>query len=258
MIEVHDLAYAFEDGARALNGISFTVEPGERIVLLGVNGSGKSTLLKILNGLVFPDRGRYAFQGTKINKSALAKADVRGAFRKRTALLFQQPDAMIFNPTVRDEIAFGPRQAGLDRIAERVDQWARTFGLERLLERTPFHLSGGEKQKLCLAALLIMEPDLLLLDEPTANLDPRTTGWLIDLLQDLALTTIVATHNLSLASELGARALVLSEDHALIFDGELASLLADPDRLLAANLVHSHRHHHGSLEHRHYHIHDWD
>lgn len=258
MIEVRDLSYTFEDGSCALRDVSFRVEAGERVVLLGVNGCGKSTLLKILNGLVFPSQGRYAFQGTDITRRALGKAAVRETFRLQTALLFQQPDAMLFNPTVRDELAFGPRQAGLARIPERIEHWAQVFGIAHLLERTPFHLSGGEKQKLCLAALLIMEPALLLLDEPTANLDPRTTGWLIDLLQDLSLTTIVATHNLSLAAELGTRALVLSEDHTVVFDGELAQFLADPERLLAANLVHSHRYLHGSLEHRHYHLHDWD
>ncbi|RQW78706.1 MAG: ABC transporter ATP-binding protein, partial [Geobacter sp.] len=108
------------------------------------------------------------------------------------------------------------------------------------------------------AALLVLEPDLLLLDEPTAHLDPRSVGWLVDFLSALKVTLVVATHNLSLAPELGERALVLGEDHRLLYDGDLASLLRDQERLIAANLVHTHRHRHGAVEHRHFHSHDWD
>jgi cobalt/nickel transport system ATP-binding protein len=139
-----------------------------------------------------------------------------------------------------------------------VHHWASVAGLEGALDRAPFTLSGGEKQKVCLAALLALEPRLILLDEPTAALDPRSTGWLVDLLQDLEATVITATHNLSMAPELGNRALVLDESHRLVYDGSVDALLADRDRLVAANLAHIHRHRHGGAEHRHFHIHDWD
>jgi cobalt/nickel transport system ATP-binding protein len=258
MIRAERLSFAWPGGRPALAEASFAVAPGERVVLLGANGCGKSTLLKILAGLVFPQRGGYWLDGREITARALRAKPFRREFRRRVALLFQNPDAMLFNPTVFDEIAFGLRQLAPQDPAPSVHRWAQAFGLTGLLDRPPFQLSGGEKQKLCLAALLALEPELLLLDEPTANLDPRATGWLVDFLQELRLTTIVTTHNLSLAGELGERALVLSERHRLIFDGPLAELLEDGDTLRAANLVHSHRHRHGGREHRHDHLHDWD
>lgn len=184
-------------------------------------------------------------------------APLRARFRQEVALLFQNPDVMLFNPTVHDEIAFGPRQFGLRDIDARVRHWAGLVGVEGFLERPPFTLSGGEKQKVALAALLASEPKLLLLDEPSAALDPRTTGWLVDFLAELPITTLTTTHNLSLAPELGQRALVLDEAYGLIYNGAIEPFLSDIDALIAANLVHSHRHRHGGVEHRHFHRHDW-
>jgi cobalt/nickel transport system ATP-binding protein len=240
-----------------LHDISFVVRPGEKLVLLGCNGSGKSTLLKILNGLITPTAGRFFYQGENITPLHLKAPVLHRRFRSEVAMLFQNPDAMLFNPTVFDEIAFGPRQMGLANLTERVRHWADQVGVSQHLERPPFTLSGGEKQKVCLAALLALEPRVLLLDEPTAALDPRSTGWLIDFLSGLHITTLTTTHNLSLAPELGNRALVLGEDHSLIHDGPVKSLLADMALLAAANLVHTHRHRHGDIEHRHTHVHDW-
>jgi cobalt/nickel transport system ATP-binding protein len=143
-------------------------------------------------------------------------------------------------------------------VESRVLRWAGVLGLKGCLDSPPFRLSSGEKQKVCLAALLVMEPKVLLLDEPTSSLDPRSTGWLVDFLQDLETTTIIATHNLGLACEFGERSLVLSESHELIYDGPTDGLLRDRDRLLRANLLHIHRHRHEGLEHSHYHAHDWE
>ena len=243
--------------AEVLCGIDFVVRPAEKVVLLGCNGSGKSTLLKILNGLIAPTSGRFLYQGEEITPARLKIPALHRRFRSEVALLFQNPDAMLFNPTVFDEIAFGPRQTGLADVAERVRHWADQVGVSQHLKRPPFTLSGGEKQKVCLAALLALEPKVLLLDEPTAALDPRSTGWLVDFLSGLPITTLTTTHNLSLAPELGSRALVLGEDHRLIHDGSLHALLTDMERLAAANLVHTHRHRHGDIEHRHTHVHDW-
>jgi cobalt/nickel transport system ATP-binding protein len=258
MIEIRGVGHAYENGARVLDGVSFRIEKGEKVVLLGANGCGKTTLLKILDGLVFPSGGEYFHKGRPVTKRALKDDGLHRSFRREVALLFQNPDAMLFNPTVRDEIAFGPRQHGLGDVEERVRKWSGDFGLERFLDRPPFELSRGEKQKLCLAALLAVEPELLLLDEPTANLDPRSTGWLVDYLQELDATTLVTTHNLSLAGELGERTLVLSEGHRLLYDGPLGPLAADRDLLIEANLVHVHKHRHVALEHRHFHTHDWE
>jgi cobalt/nickel transport system ATP-binding protein len=256
MIELDRLGHDF--GKRTvLEEISFTVAPGEKVVLLGVNGSGKSTLLKILNGLIFPARGCWRYKGREITARVMKDREFSRTFRQEAVLLFQSPEAMIFNPTVFDEIAFGPRQLGLEDVDDRVRHWAGQVGVENYLQRPPFEMSGGEKQKVCLASLLVLEPELLLLDEPTANLDPRSTGWLVDFLQDLQVTTLVTTHNLSLGAELGDRTLVLSEDHRLIYDGRIDDLLGDREKLIEANLVHRHRHKHDGTEHQHYHVHQW-
>ncbi len=258
MIRLEAVTHAFEDGRPVLRNIGFQVDRGEKVVLLGSNGSGKTTLLKILNGLIHPDSGSYRFRGKLVDRASLRDAAFHRAFRKEVAFLFQNPDSMLFNPTVLSEIAFGPRQLGLADPEERARRWAETLGISALLDRPPFRLSTGEKQKVCLAALLILEPEVLLLDEPTGSLDPRATGWLVDFLQDLSVTTIVTTHNLSLGSELGTRTLVLSESHELIYDGPIDGLLRDEKKLIDANLVHIHRHEHDGMEHRHFHAHDWE
>lgn len=257
MLELTGITHRY-DGHAALADISLRVNPGEKVVLLGANGSGKSTLLKIIAGLITPRKGQYRYKGEPLDPGRLKDRALSRRFRREVALLFQNPDAMLFNPTVYDEIAFGPRQLGLSDVDARVRHWAGVMGLTDKLQQLPFSLSGGEKQKLALAALLAVEPELLLLDEPVSALDPRTTGWLIDFLAELPITVITTTHNLSLAPELGSRGLVLSEEHCLIHDGPIEPFLADAEKLLAANLVHSHRHRHGALEHRHDHVHDWD
>ena len=258
MIAIESLHHDF-DGAPTLVDVSFELAPGEKTVLLGSNGCGKSTLLKILSGLLEPKSGRYRYDGQDVDAAALKDRAFQTRFRRETVLLFQNPDAMLFNPTVRDEIAFGPRQFGLDDSEGRAERWAAELGLGALMDRSPVTLSTGQKRLVCLAALLVLDPRVLLLDEPTASLDPRSTGWLVDFLQDLELTTLVATHNLSLATELGERCLVLGEDHRLLHDGDVLALRDDHDVLRRANLVHVHRHRHrDGGTHRHYHTHDWD
>ncbi|MBN1826559.1 MAG: ABC transporter ATP-binding protein [Candidatus Eisenbacteria bacterium] len=258
MIEARDLRYRYDEGGDVLEGVGFRIGAGEKVVLLGANSSGKSTLLKILDGLIFPAGGSYSYKGKPVTRSALRRREAARAFRKEVALLFQNPDAMLFHPTVYDEIAFGPRQFGLEDVDGRVRRWAEILGVAGRLDRPPFHLSGGEKQKVCLAAILAVDPEVLLLDEPTSHMDPRSTGWLVDFLGDWSGTTVTTTHNLSLAAELGDRTLVLGEDHGLIYDGKVGSLLEDKEKLLAANLMHAHDHRHGGISHRHYHTHDWD
>jgi len=258
MLEAIDVSHRYAAGGEVLQQVSLALAPAERTVLLGANGTGKSTLLKILNGLIDPTAGAVRYDGRAVDRTALRDAAFHQRFRREVVLLFQNPDTMLFNPTVFDEIAFGPRQLGLDDVDERVRHWAEVLGVTTLLGRAPFGLSGGEKQRVCLAALLVLEPKVLLLDEPTANMDPRSTGWLVDFLADLGQATLVTTHNLSLAGELGSRCVVLGEDHRLIFDGAIREFLGDQDKLIAANFVHRHRHRHGGEVHSHYHIHDWD
>ncbi len=257
MIEVRNITFSYDD-RRVLEDISFSIGKQEKVVLLGVNGSGKSTLLKMLNGLIFPDTGTISYHGEAITKKRLRQKAFNRNFRSDVVLLFQHPDMMIFNPTVFDEIAFGLRQLRMGNIEDRVRTWADRLGIYKYLDTPPFNLSGGEKQKMCLASLLVLEPETLLLDEPTSSLDPRSTGWLIDFLSQLDLTTLITTHNLSLAQEFGTRCLILSEEHRLIYSGELAPFLQDTEKLIQANLVHSHRHVHGPVDHEHFHIHQWD
>jgi len=255
MIEVEGVSHSYPESPLALKEVSFEVADQEKVVLLGSNGSGKTTLLRILNGLIFPDQGTYRYRSEPVTERRLRDRGWSRRFRREVVLLFQHPEAMLFNPTVYDEIAYGLRQLGADDLDGRVRYWAARLGVEPHLKRPPFQLSGGEKQKVCLAALLALEPRVLLLDEPTANLDPRSTGWLVDFLQDLSVTSLATTHNLSLAAELGDRVLVLSEGHELIFDGRMDDLLGDEEKLLAANLVHSHRR--GRSRERRLHLHDW-
>lgn len=243
MIELRNVWFSY-DGEFVLKDINLKVEKGERIVVLGINGSGKSTLLKLLNALLFPTKGTYLYKGKNIEKNAFKDKNFIKAFRKEVVLLFQNPDAMLFNPTVYDEIAFGLRQLGFWEkvVKDRVLYWAEIFGLTQYLNKPPFILSGGQKQKLCLACLLVLEPEVLLLDEPTANLDPKSTGWLIDFLNELkGITTITSTHNLSLAPELGNRLIVLREEGSIIYDGEAEAFLKDQEKLIKAGLVHKHK-----------------
>ncbi|MFA9461579.1 energy-coupling factor ABC transporter ATP-binding protein [Thiohalorhabdus sp. Cl-TMA] len=258
MIELDGVSFRYPGGETALSDVSMRLEAGEKVVLLGANGSGKSTLLRILDALEMPQAGTFRFRGEAVSGRRLRNKAWARDFRRRVVLLFQNPEAMLFNPTVHDEIAFGLRRAGVEGVEERVRSWAHRLDLSRRLSASPLALSQGEKQRTCLAALLVLEPEVLLMDEPTSSLDPRSTGWLVDLLEELPATVVTSTHNLSLAAELGGRALVLGEDHRLISDQPTAETLADTETLYAANLMHTHRHRHGALEHRHYHLHDWD
>jgi cobalt/nickel transport system ATP-binding protein len=258
MIRVEGVTHRYPGGEVVLDDVSFHIRRGEKVVLLGTNGCGKTTLLRVVDGLVFPGAGTVEVDGHAVTRRSLKESPLRERFRRDVVLLFQNPEAMVFNPTVLDEIAYGLRLAGVSDAEERAGHWAEEFGVTRHLHRPAFQLSRGEIQKVCLASLLVLEPRVLLLDEPTASLDPRSTGWLIDLLQELDQTMLVTTHNLSMASELGDRTIVLSEDHRVVYDGAVTELLGDTEKLIEANLVHVHRHRHGEIEHRHFHTHEWD
>jgi cobalt/nickel transport system ATP-binding protein len=243
MIELDRVGYRYPGGRNALSEVSFRLEAGERAVLLGANGCGKSTLLKLTAGLLFATEGELRFRGTPVTERALADREWRRRFRGEIGLVFQNPEAMLFNPTVREEIAYGPRRLELSEADELAERWARRVGLEGEIDEAPFRLSGGEKQRLALACVLACSPRLLLLDEPTANLDPRASGWLVDFLHDQHdVATLISTQNLSLAAELGRRALVLGETGELLHDGPLSAALADTELLWRANLAHIHRH----------------
>lgn len=203
---------------------------------MGVNGSGKSTMLKLLDGLIFPQKGNYSFKSEPITKEKLKDNTFNTHFRSSVAMLFQKPDVMLFNPTVYDELAFAPRQLNNKNIDDEVKHWADRFNITHLLNKQPFNLSCGEKKKVALASLLIIDPELLILDEPFSYLDPQSTEWMVGFLKQLDKTIIVSLHNLRIASLLSNRLLVLSNEHSLIYNGNLNTFSNSPEKLKVAGM----------------------
>jgi len=237
MIEFEQVGFGYAGDAPVLDAIDFRIGGGERVVLLGANGSGKSTLLRLAAGLEFATAGVVRYRGTPLTSDTLDDARFRRRMRDELGIVFQHPDAMLFNASVRDEIAFGLTRKARDDTGAVAVQWASRLGLERHLDRAPFRLSGGEKQRLALACVLACEPDVLLLDEPVANLDPRTADWLVDYLAGLDGRTLwTSTQNLSTAAAFGDRALLLGAEGRLIFDGPLHEVLNNPALLVEAGL----------------------
>lgn len=243
-------------GVMALDGVNLTVRQGEKVAILGANGCGKSTLLRLLNGLFFAQSGRVVAFGNELTEEALRDDRRAHHFRRRVGFVFQNSDAQLFSPTVQEEIAFGPLQMGLERaeVEQRIGDVAALLDIENLLERAPFQLSGGEKKKVAIASVLVINPDVLLLDEPTAGLDPRSQGWLVDLLVRLhagGKTLITATHDLNLVPDLADRVLVFNEQHRVEAEGSTQSILANADLLVRVNLIQANWHRHGTLWHFH-------
>lgn len=242
VIEITNLQYRYHDGTEALRGISFRVLPGECLALLGPNGSGKSTLLLHLNGLL-PEK-LSGDGAVKIFGEAVATENLE-KIRRQIGLVFQDPDDQLFCPTVAADVAFGPQQLGLSEaeIAMRVKKSLAQVGLAGFEERATHHLSHGEKRRACLAGVLACEPAVLVLDEPTSDLDPRGRREFKAMLRQLPATKLIATHDLELAVELCARTIIL--DHGqIIADGRTVELLADEQLMLAHGLERPHILHH--------------
>jgi cobalt/nickel transport system ATP-binding protein len=260
LLELVDVHYAYGEHIPALSGVSFTVSAGERLAILGANGCGKTTLLRLLGGLIFPQKGSYRAFGREITEALLSRDPFGMFFRKEIGILFQNCDAQLFNPTVEDEVAFGPLQMNdpPEAVSRGVTEAMQTFGLRGLAGRPPFALSGGEKKKVALASVMVMDPQVLLLDEPTAGLDPRSSRTLVDLIleaQEQGKTVITATNDLHIVPEIATRILVFGEDRRILASGPPEEILTNRPILLSANLVHSHRHAHGDLWHVHEHEH---
>jgi cobalt/nickel transport system ATP-binding protein len=248
--------YAYAGRQVALDGIDLQILPGERVALLGANGSGKSTLLKLLDGIIAPTDGTMQALGRDV--AAVAAGDDAFWFHREVGLVFQDPDIQLFCATVLDDVAFGPLQLGLDadEVRCRCDEALAAMEIAHLADRAPFELSGGEKKRAAIASVLSLRPDVILLDEPTASLDPRTKWVLVDLIQRLSAagrTMIVATHDLEIVPLIADRAVVLSEERRVVADGPAAAILADTDLLIGANLIHEHLHEHGAMRHSHAH-----
>jgi cobalt/nickel transport system ATP-binding protein len=239
IFEVKGVSFNHPGHSPSLREVSFSVKRGERIALLGANGSGKSTLLYLLDGLYFPTRGGIDAFGHPLTESGVEKDSL---FRKKVGFLFQNSDAQLFCPTVEEEISFGPLQLGLGReeVRARLEDILRILGLHSLRHRYPQSLSGGEKKRVALASLLVMNPEVLLLDEPFSGLDPRSQRQLLELLEQLherGTTQLISTHDLLTVSRLADRALVLGEDHRLATDASAEEVLSNQDLLRASNLI---------------------
>ncbi len=258
LFELRDVYFEY-DGIPALHGLSVQIAEGESVALLGANGSGKSTLLKILDALYFPSRGSVIFAGQPLTPEAFQPQDFAFAFRKRVALVFQNPDVQLFNPTVFDEVAFGPLQMqwSKEQVLSKVAATLELMGIAHLRDRPPYRLSGGEKKRVALASVIVLDPDVLLLDEPTSTLDPRSQSQLIDLIQEWkgsSKTVIAATHQLEIVEDIATRVIVLEEGRVGA-SGTPTEILSNHELLLRANLVHAHRHTHGTVTHTHPHLH---
>jgi cobalt/nickel transport system ATP-binding protein len=244
VFECKDLHYRYLERFPALDGVNLTVERGETVALLGANGCGKSTLLKLLDGLLFAERGTFTAFGEEVTEDKLEDEQFNRGFRARVGFVFQNSDAQVFSPSVREEIAFGCLQLGLDRAttAARVDDVLAMLDIADLADRAPFQLSGGQKKRVAIASVLVMNPEVLLFDEPTAALDPRTQFWLIELLEQLRAagkTIVLATHDLDVLPDLADRCVVFHENHTVIADAPAAAVLDDRELLLSANLIHA-------------------
>lgn len=259
VFSVNDVRFSYE-AVSALQGVSFEVAAGEMVVLLGANGSGKSTLLKMLDGLLFPSAGTISAFGAALDEAALRDEGFSRSFRRRVGFVFQNADVQLFSPTVLDEVAFGPLHLGLPaaEIDRRVEDTIHILGLEHLKRRAPYNLSGGEKKRVALASVLAINPDVLLFDEPTAGLDPKTSSFLVGLigsLNDAGKTIITATQDLSIVRDIADRVLVMGEDHRLAGEGAPGGVLENRELLLKANLIHDHPHRHDGVVHYHPHSH---
>jgi cobalt/nickel transport system ATP-binding protein len=257
---LHGVGHEYRAGAPALSAVDLTITRGQHVAIVGANGSGKSTLLKMLDGLVFPTAGTIEAFGAPLTEEALEDPVFRREFRARVGFVFQEADVQLFCTDVMSELAFGPLQLGLgeEEIRRRVEEVAGHLRIKKLLDRPPYSLSGGEKKRVAIASVVTMQPRVLLLDEPTNALDPRSQVWLLDVLDEWkreGRTVVMATHDLSAASEAADRIIVLSEEHAPVADGTPDEVLAQQDLLLSVNLIHEHTHRHASTAHRHAHGH---
>jgi cobalt transport protein ATP-binding subunit len=229
-IEVEGLSFSYPDGHVALRDVSISIAPNEKVALVGPNGAGKSTLILHLNGIL-QGEGNVRVAGLPVNDGNLGKV------RARVGLVFQSPDDQLFSPTVYDDVAFGPIYQGLpeNEVNLRVEQALRVVNMSEYAQRISHHLSMGEKKRIAIATVLSMQPEVLVLDEPTAGLDPRARRSLINLLRDLPLTMLVSTHDMHMVAELFPRTVIMDEGR-IVADGSTIELMADEVLLNAHGL----------------------
>jgi cobalt/nickel transport system ATP-binding protein len=248
--EVDEVRYAYGD-IGALNGVSLDIPQGRRVALLGANGSGKSTLLRLLAGLSFPASGSIRFQGEALNKTRLDEEEFFFGFRRKVGVVFQNPDVQLFNASVFDEVAFGPLQMGwaAQKVRTRVEETLERMRIAELRDRAPHRLSGGEKKRVAIASVLALDPEVLILDEPTAALDPASQTQIVQLLaswKDSGRTVVIATHDLDALEDV-ADSCYLLKDGQVAGMGDPLAVLHDVALLEQAGLIRPHKHTHGHV-----------
>jgi cobalt/nickel transport system ATP-binding protein len=228
---VEDVAFAYPDGHQALFGVDLRIERGERVALLGPNGAGKTTLVLHLNGILRAGRGQVTVAGLPVDKRSLRE------IRQRVGIVFQDPDDQLFMPTVAEDVAFGPRNLGLPEaeVAARVSAALEQVGMAGFADRPPHHLSFGQRRRVAVATVLSMDPEILVLDEPSSNLDPAGRRELAEVLQALPVTLLMVTHDLPYALQLCPRSVVL-DGGVIVADGRTRDLLGDPQLLAGHRL----------------------
>ncbi|HXZ04990.1 MAG TPA: ABC transporter ATP-binding protein [Ktedonobacteraceae bacterium] len=245
MFHLRGVRYLYNGRQLALDGIDLDIRQGEQVVLLGANGSGKSTLLKLLDGIFGPSEGTMRALGKDIR--AVAAGEDAFRFHREVGLVFQDPDIQLFSATVFDDVAFGPLQLGLSakEVKERCNEALDQMEISHIAKRAPFELSGGEKKRAAIASVLSLQPEVLLLDEPTASLDPRTKWVLVNLITKLGQTgktIITATHELEIVPIIAKRVVVIGEERQILADGSPEEILNDHELLIKANLIHPQLH----------------
>lgn len=235
LIETRDLCYSYPHSVKAIEGINFIAPRNVRIAVIGSNGAGKSTLFKHFNGIFRPTSGQVLVRGEPITKQNIREV------RKFVGIVFQNADDQIFSPTVEQDVAFGPTNLGLDEetIHHRVHEALKIVGIEHLAERVPHHLSGGEKKRVAIAGVIAMEPDVLVLDEPTAGLDPQgvhdLVGFINSLSKKYGMTVIFSTHDVGLVAEVSDYIYVMNKGR-FVADGSVEEIFVQPDMLRSMRL----------------------
>ncbi len=231
IVEFKNVCFRYPDGTEALKGISFRITHGESVGIVGANGAGKSTLLLHMNGYLLPTSGTVNIGDLSVTKKS------RQDIRRKVGIVFQNPDDQLFMPTVFDDVAFGPLNLGMDEtsVRERVNEALRLVNSLDLCDKPPHHLSCGQKSAVAIAAVMSMEPDILVMDEPAANLDPKSRRSLITLLKTFAHSKIIASHDLDLILDVCKRCIVI-KDGAVVADGPSTEILANQTLLEENNL----------------------
>ena len=237
-----NIYYSYHSGDLALKNVNVQINCGESVAFIGPNGSGKSTLMKLINGLVIPSSGSYSFEGTEINSKKLQNNIFLKSFHKKIGFVFQNSEVQLFCSNVYDEIAFGIRQMNMpeEEVSQRVEDILKLLKVEDLKHRQPYHLSGGEKRKIAIASVLVMNPEVLVFDEPMNGLDPESKRFLKELmitLNEAGKTILCSTHDFEYVKGVFKRAIVFSKEHTIIRDGDYKEIMEDKEFLFSNNII---------------------